>query len=155
MPTLSTFLTYNNQAEEAALHYISVFEQGKILNITRSPQGTAFSVTFELFGTRLLALNGGPSFSFSSGISLFVSCQTQAEIDRYWAKLTEGGGKEVQCGWLVDKFGVSWQIIPSILGDLLGDPDPAKSGRAMQAMMQMKKLDIAALKRAHDGGAHS
>jgi predicted 3-demethylubiquinone-9 3-methyltransferase (glyoxalase superfamily) len=158
MPEITTFLTYDNQAEEAALHYISVFESGKILKTMRAgaggpaPEGTVFSVTFELFGRTFFALNGGPSFTFSQGISLFVGCDTQAEIDRFWSKLTEGGGKEVQCGWLVDKFGVSWQIIPKVLGDLIGDKDPAKAGRAMQAMMKMKKLDIGALKRAHEGG---
>ena len=96
----------------------------------------------------MIALNGGPSFSFSQGISLFVGCDTQVEIDRYWSKLCENGGKEVQCGWLVDKFGVSWQIIPNVLGRLLGNPDRAKAGRAMQAMLAMKKLDIAGLEQA-------
>ncbi|AKV01596.1 3-demethylubiquinone-9 3-methyltransferase [Labilithrix luteola] len=157
MPQITTFLTYANQAEEAAKLYISAFENGRILDVSRAgkggplPEGTAFSVTFELFGQTFYAMNGGPSFSFSQGISLFVSCETQAEIDRYWTKLTENGGKEVQCGWLVDKFGVSWQIVPKILKDLIGDKDPAKAGRAMQAMMGMKKLDITALKRAHEG----
>ena len=156
MSKITTFLTYNDQAEAAALHYISIFQDGKIVNTMRSGEGgpgakgSVFSVTFELFSQTFFALNGGPSFTFSPGISLFVSCDTQAEIDRYWDKLCEGG-KEVGCGWLVDKFGVSWQIVPKILGDLIGDKDQAKAGRAMQAMMTMKKLDIAALKRAHDG----
>lgn len=114
------------------------------------PGGSVISVTFELFGQTFIALNGGPTFTFSQGISLFVHCDTQAEVDRYWSKLTEGG-KEGQCGWLVDKFGVSWQVVPNVLGELLGDKDPAKAGRAVQAMMKMKKLDIAALKRAHEG----
>jgi predicted 3-demethylubiquinone-9 3-methyltransferase (glyoxalase superfamily) len=157
MPEMITFLTYNNQAEEAVRHYLSIFEDGKITSTTRvpegapGPKGSVLSVTFELFGRPFYALNGGPSFTFSPGISLFVSCDTQAEIDRYYTKLTEDGGKEVQCGWLVDKFGVSWQIVPKDLGSMLGDSDPARSGRAAQAMMQMKKLDIAALKRAYDG----
>lgn len=157
MPEITTFLTYNNQVEEAVNLYVSIFE-GKVLSTMRSgdagpgPKGSVFSMTFEILGRTFYALNGGPSFTFTQGISLFVGCDTQAEIDRYWTRLTEGGGKEVQCGWLVDKFGVSWQIIPKILTELIGGKDPAKAGRAMQAMMQMKKLDIAALKRAHEGG---
>ena len=150
MPEITTFLTYNSQAEEAVKHYLAIFENGKILSTMRSGE-TVFSVTFELFGQTFIALNGGPSFTFSQGISLFVKCDTQAEIERFWSKLTEGGGKEGQCGWLVDKFGVSWQIIPKALGDLIGDKDRAKAGRAMQAMMKMKKLDIAALTRAFEG----
>ena len=157
MPEITTFLTYNNQAEEAVNHYLSIFENGKITSTTRlpegapGPKGAVLSLTFELFGRTFYALNGGPSFTFTQGISLFVSCDTQAEIDRYWTKLTENGGKEVQCGWLVDKFGVSWQIVPKVLGSMISDSDPARSGRAVQAMMKMKKLDIAALKRAYDG----
>lgn len=157
MPSLTTFLTFNQQAEEAAHFYVSVFENGKILNTMHMPdggpaaKGSVLSVTFELFGQRLIALNGGPSFTFSQGMSLFVGCDTQSEIDRYWSKLTENGGKEIQCGWLLDKFGVSWQIVPNGLGELLTAKDPAQAGRAMQAMMKMKKLDIAALSRAHDG----
>ena len=114
------------------------------------PKGSLMTATISLDGQELMLLNGGPSFTFTQGFSLFVSCETQAEVDEYWSKLT-AGGKEIQCGWLVDKFGVSWQIIPKILGDLIGDKDRAKAGRAMQAMMQMKKLDIAALKQAHSG----
>jgi predicted 3-demethylubiquinone-9 3-methyltransferase (glyoxalase superfamily) len=151
MPEITTFLTYDKQAEEAVRHYLSVFESGKITKTTRAAS-TVFSVTFELFGRNFIALNGGPTFKFSNAISLFVSCDTQAEIDRYWSGLVADGGKEVQCGWLVDRFGVSWQIVPSALPGLLGDKDPAKAKRAMQAMMQMKKLDIAALERARDGG---
>jgi predicted 3-demethylubiquinone-9 3-methyltransferase (glyoxalase superfamily) len=151
MPEITTFLTYNNQAEEAVLHYLAVFENGKILSTMRA-NGAVVSVTFELFGKTFYALNGWPTFTFSQGISLFVGCDTQAEIDRYWEKLTADGGKESRCGWLVDKFGVSWQIIPKVLGSLIGDKDAAKAGRAMQAMMPMNKLDIATLKRAHEGG---
>jgi predicted 3-demethylubiquinone-9 3-methyltransferase (glyoxalase superfamily) len=156
MPKITTFLTYNDKAEEAVRHYLSIFD-GKIMSEMRAgeggpgPKGAVFSLTFELLGQTFIALNGGPSFKFAEGISLFVSCDTQAEIDRYWTKLIEGGGKEVQCGWLVDRFGVSWQIVPKVLGELIGDKDPAKAGRAMKAMMQMKKLDIATLQRAHDG----
>ena len=156
MPDLTTFLTYNNQAEQAAHFYVSLFD-GKILSTMRMPaggplpEGSVLSVTFELFGKRMIALNGGPSFKFSEGISLFVSCDNQGEIDRYWRELTKDGGKEVQCGWLVDKFGVSWQIVPSALGDMIADADRLRAGRAMNAMMQMKKLDIEKLQRAYDG----
>lgn len=150
MPEITTFLTYNDQAEEAVRYYLSVFEDGKILSSMPGPNGKVLTLTFELFGKKHIALNGGPSFSFTHGISLFVACDTQAEIDRYWEKLTDGG-KEVECGWLVDRFGVSWQICPKVLMDYLSSKDREKAGRAMQAMMKMKKLDIAALKRAHDG----
>ncbi len=157
MPTITTFLTFDNQADEAVRHYLSVFETGKILNTMHygegapAPKGSVLSLTFELFGQTFIALNGGSTFTFSQGISLFVSCDSQEQIDRYWSKLTEGGGKEIQCGWLVDRFGVSWQIIPKVLGEMMGDKDPARAGRTMRAMMQMKKLDIAGLRRAYDG----
>lgn len=157
MPTITTFLTYDSQAEQAVNHYLSVFEQGRIVRTTRygdagpGPKGSVFGITFELLGQTFMALNGGPSFKFSQAISLFVACDTQTEIDRYWGKLTADGGKEIQCGWLVDKFGVSWQIIPRNLEELISGPDAAKSGRAMQAMLKMQKLDIAALKRAYEG----
>jgi predicted 3-demethylubiquinone-9 3-methyltransferase (glyoxalase superfamily) len=150
MPTLNTFLTYNDQAEEAVRYYLSIFENGKILKTLPGPNGKALTVEFELLGQRMVALNGGPTFKFSEAFSLAVNCDTQAEIDRYWSKLTEGG-KEIQCGWLVDKFGVSWQIVPKMLPEVLASKDPAKAGRAMQAMMKMVKLDIAELQRAHDG----
>ena len=159
MPENTTFLTLNDQAEEAVRHYLAVFEEGRIISTSRygdgapAPKGSVMSLTFELLGKTFIALNGGPSFSFAQGISLFVGCDTQAEIDRYWAKLTEGGGKEVQCVWLEDKFGVSWQIVPKALGDYLGGKDAAGAARAMKAMLQMKKLDIAALKRAYDGAS--
>jgi predicted 3-demethylubiquinone-9 3-methyltransferase (glyoxalase superfamily) len=151
MPKITTFFTFDNQAEEAARYYASIFDGGRVTNTTPGPNGTVMSVTFELAGQRFIAMNGGPTFSFAQGISLFVGCDTQAEIDHLWEKLTAGGGKEVQCGWLTDRFGVTWQIVPTRLGDLLGSPDPAKAGRAVQAMLEMKKLDIAALQRAHDG----
>jgi predicted 3-demethylubiquinone-9 3-methyltransferase (glyoxalase superfamily) len=151
MPSITTFLTYDSQADEAVRLYLSIFEDGKIVSTVPGPNGTVMALEFELFGRSFTALNGGPTFEFAQGISLFVSCDTQAEIDRFWDKLTEGG-KEVQCGWLVDRFGVSWQIVPKVLGSLLGDKDREKAGRAMQAMLKMKKLDIAALKRAHEGG---
>ena len=150
MPTVTTFLVFDSQAEQAAELYVSLFENGRIRKTTRGEGGAVFSLTFEILGQTFHAMNGGPGFGFASGISLFVACDTQAEIDRYWTKLTEGG-KEVGCGWLVDRFGVSWQIVPRALESLLGDADRGKAGRAMQAMMTMKKLDIAALQRAHAG----
>lgn len=147
---ITTFLTFNDQAEAAALLYTSIFPSSKITSRTPGPGGSVMSVTFELAGEALIALNGGPSFTFSQGISLFVSCDTQAEVDAYWNALTEGG-TEQPCGWLKDKFGVSWQIIPTALPRLLSDPDRARAGRAVQAMLSMRKLDIAALERAADG----
>lgn len=149
MPSITTFLTYNDQAEAAVRYYTTIFEGSKIVSTMRAGD-KVMSLTFELLGQTFIALNGGPTFSFAEGISLFVSCDTQEQIDHYWNKLTDGG-KPVQCGWLVDRFGVSWQIVPRILGDLLGDKDPQKAGRAMQAMLKMQKLDIAELKRAHAG----
>jgi predicted 3-demethylubiquinone-9 3-methyltransferase (glyoxalase superfamily) len=154
--TITTFLTYDTQAEEAAKLYTSLLD-GKIKDTTRypaggpMPEGSVISVTFELLGQTYIALNGGPTFTFAQGFSLMVQVDTQAEIDRLWAKLTENGGKAVQCGWLVDRFGVSWQIVPRQLGGLLSARDRAKSGRAMQAMMGMQKLDIAKLQAAFDG----
>ena len=157
MPRITTFLTFNDQAEAAVKLYTGVFKNSRITSTTRYgegaplPAGTLMSVEFELDGQPFMALNGGPSFAFSEGISLFVSCETQQEIDDYSAKLTAGGGQQGSCGWLTDRFGVSWQIVPTILGSLIGDADPAKAQRAMQAMLGMKKLDIAALRRAHEG----
>lgn len=149
--SITTFLTYDTQAEEAAKLYTSLLD-GKITDTMRQgPDGPVFSVTFELLGQTYFAMNGGPSFTFSSGFSLMVQVDSQAEIDRLWGKLTEDGGKPVQCGWLVDKFGLSWQIVPRQLKGLLSDKDRAKSGRAMQAMMGMKKLDLAKLEAAFDG----
>src|SRR5262249_9764577 len=154
--TITTFLTYDTQAEEAAALYTSLFD-GKIKETMRypaggpKPEGEVLSVTFELLGQTYIALNGGPSFSFAQGFSLMVQVDTQAEIDRLWTKLTENGGKPVQCGWLVDKFGVSWQIVPRQLGAMIGHPDRAKSSRAMKAMMGMQKLDLTALQAAFDG----
>jgi predicted 3-demethylubiquinone-9 3-methyltransferase (glyoxalase superfamily) len=149
--SITTFLTYDAQAEEAAKLYTSLLD-GKITDtMRRGPDGPVFSVTFELLGQKYIAMNGGSSFKFSSGFSLMVQVDSQAEIDRLWNKLTEDGGKPVQCGWLVDKFGLSWQIVPRQLGALLSNKDRVKSGRAMQAMMGMEKLDIATLQAAFDG----
>jgi predicted 3-demethylubiquinone-9 3-methyltransferase (glyoxalase superfamily) len=156
MPKITTFLTFDNQAEDAANFYTSVFKGSKIVSTARygdagpGPKGSLMTATISLDGQELMLLNGGPTFKFSQAFSLFVSCETQAEVDDYWSKLTEGG-KEIQCGWLVDKFGVSWQIIPTILMKLMGDKDPKKAGRVMQAMLKMVKIDAAALQRAAEG----
>ena len=156
MQKITTFLTFNDQAQEAIDFYTSIFKDSKILNATRygdagpGPKGTLMTATFRLAGQEFMALNGGPSFRFAQGISLFVNCETQAEIDELWERLSEGGQKG-PCGWLTDKFGVSWQIVPSILGQLLHDKDAEKSKRVMNAMLQMKKLDIQKLKQASEG----
>ena len=150
MADLTTFLMFDTQAEEAVRLYLSIFD-GTIVQTMPGPGGSVMGVTFEILGRPFIAFNGGPTFQFSEGISIFVSVDTQEEIDRYWAKLTADGGKESRCGWLTDKFGISWQIVPKTLGKLLGDADRAKAGRAMQAMLAMQKLDIAALERAFAG----
>ncbi len=150
MPTITTFLMFNDQADAASRLYTSLFD-GRITSSSPGPGGTVMSASFELFGRSFVAFNGGPSFKFAEGMSILVSCETQGEIDRFWNGLTADGGKEGQCGWLTDKFGVSWQIVPSALPSLLGSPDREKGGRALQAMLKMKKLDLAALQRAHDG----
>ena len=155
MQKITTFLTYDNQAEEAAHLYTSIFPNSKILSVSRYgegaplPAGTAMSVNFTLAGEEFVALNGGPHFTFSDGISLYVNCESQAEVDELWEKLS-AGGEQGSCGWLKDKFGVSWQIIPTALGEMLGDKNPSKAQNVMQAMLQMSKIDIAALKRAYD-----
>ena len=154
--SITTFLTYDTQAEEAAKLYTSLFD-GKIKETMRypaggpKPEGAVLSVTFELLGQTYIALNGGPSFTFAPGFSLMVKVDTQAEIDRLWRALTENGGKEVQCGWLVDKFGLSWQIVPRQLIEMVSHPDRTKAGRAMEAMMGMTKLDLAKLQAAFEG----
>jgi predicted 3-demethylubiquinone-9 3-methyltransferase (glyoxalase superfamily) len=142
MQKITPFLWFDGKAEEAARFYTSIFENSEIESV--SPM----SATFQLDGQRFIALNGGPQFKFTEAISFFVRCETQQEIDYFWKELS-AGGEEGRCGWLKDKFGVSWQIIPPILGELLGDEDEAKSQSVMQAMFKMSKLDIAALKRAH------
>ena len=144
MDKITPFLWFDRQAEEAAKFYISIFKNGKII------EATPMSVTFELFGRRYLALNGGPHYKLTPAFSFFVSCKTQKEVDTFWAKLTKGG-KELRCGWLEDKFGLAWQIIPEVLGQLLYNKDREKAGRTMEAMMGMRKLDIAALKAAAAG----
>ncbi len=146
-------LWFDEQGEEAARFYTSIFEDSRIVEIARygeagpRPAGTVMTVNFELAGQPFVALNGGPEFTFNEAISFQVRCDSQEEVDRLWAALTEGG-EESQCGWLKDRFGLSWQIIPTALFDLLGDPDPGRSQRAMQAMLGMRKLDIAEMQRA-------
>jgi len=151
-------LWFNTEAEEAATFYASLFENSKILNVSRygeggpMPVGTALVVEFELDGQQFQALNGGPEFQFTEAISLSVNCKTQAEVDHLWSALTANGGEESQCGWLKDRFGLSWQIVPEQLGQLMSSPDAAAAQRTMEAMLQMQKLDIAALERAAAGG---
>jgi len=150
---ITTYLWFDKSAEDAANHYISIFKNSKILSVTRygdagpGPKGAAMIVKFQLEGQEFIALNGGPHFKFTEAISLLVDCDTQKEVDELWTKLS-AGGKESQCGWLKDKFGLSWQIIPSTLFRLMQDPDPAKAKRVMEAMLQMKKIDIAGLEQA-------
>lgn len=155
MQKITPFLWFDCQAEEAMNFYISVFKNSRITSVTRygeggpGPAGEVMTGTFQLEGQEFMALNGGPDHQFSEAISFFVDCKTQEEVDELWNKLTQDG-EEGPCGWLKDKFGVSWQIIPTVLGELLGDPDPAKSQRVMQAMLQMKKIDIKTLQEAHE-----
>jgi predicted 3-demethylubiquinone-9 3-methyltransferase (glyoxalase superfamily) len=159
MQKITPFLWFDDKAEEAANFYVSVFKSSKIGSIalygeegaraTGRPKGTVMTVAFQLDGQEFVALNGGPVFKFSEAISFVVNCETQDEVDEFWEKLSEGGAKG-QCGWLKDKYGLSWQIVPTALGKMMSDKDPEKSKRVMQAMLQMKKLDIEALRRAYD-----
>jgi len=154
---IKTYLWFDHEAEEAANLYTSIFKDSKILNVARygdagpGPKGTAMTVNFQLEGQEYIALNGGPVYKFTEAISLLVDCETQEEVDRLWNKLTADGGEESMCGWLKDRFGLSWQIIPTALFRLMSDPDPEKSRRVMEAMLQMKKLDVPTLERAHAG----
>ncbi len=161
MQKITPFLWFDNQAEEAVNFYTSIFNNSKIVSISRygkegaeasgRPEGTVMTMAFQLAGQEFVALNGGPQFKFTEAISFVVSCEPQEEVDYYWEKLSEGGDEKAQqCGWLKDRYGMSWQIIPSILAELLGDPDPQKSKRVMEAMLQMKKIEIAGLKKAYD-----
>lgn len=155
MPSITPFLWFENQAEEAAQFYVSVFPASTILKTTHygevgpGPDGTVMTVEFELQGHRFVALNGGPHFKINEAISFVVNCETAEEVNHYWEQLT-AGGEESRCGWLKDKFGVSWQVVPTLLSQLLSDPDPAKSQMVMAAMLQMQKLDVAALQTAYD-----
>lgn len=155
MQKIVTFLWFDNQAEEAAKFYVSLFKNSKILNTSRYTDAgpglneSVLVVEFQLEGQQFTAMNAGPMFKFTEAISLLVNCETQEEVDRLWEKLCEGGS-ESQCGWLKDKYGLSWQIVPTVLGKLMSDPDPKKSRRVMEAMLRMQKLDIETLKRAYE-----
>jgi predicted 3-demethylubiquinone-9 3-methyltransferase (glyoxalase superfamily) len=150
MPTITPFLWYDTQAEEAMNLYASIFKRSKVISVNRA-RGKVMSVQFELEGQRFTALNGGPLFKFNESTSFFVGCDTQAEVDEFWDKLIADGGEPSQCGWLKDKFGLSWQIVPNVLLRLLNDKDSAKSTRVMNAMLKMRKLDIKGLQQAYDG----
>ena len=156
MQKITPFLWFDGKAEEAMNFYVSIFKNSKVVSVSRcgdggpGPKGSVMSATFQLEGQNFHALNGGPQFSFTPAISFFVNCETQQEVDELWEKLSEGGKKE-RCGWLKDKYGLSWQIIPSALGKMLSDKDSAKAGRVMKAMLQMDKIDIAGLQRAYNG----
>jgi predicted 3-demethylubiquinone-9 3-methyltransferase (glyoxalase superfamily) len=153
MTQISPFLWFDSEAEQAMNFYTGIFKNAKVLGVNRYgegaplPKGTLMTASFELEGLRFTALNGGPLYTFSQAISFVVDCETQEEVDHYWENLS-AGGKQQQCGWLIDKFGVTWQIVPKRLPELLSHPDPVKAGRVMQAMLQMRKIDIAALQRA-------
>jgi predicted 3-demethylubiquinone-9 3-methyltransferase (glyoxalase superfamily) len=157
MKKITPFLWFDGKAEEAMNFYVSIFKNSKVGSVTRygeagpGPKGTVMSATFELDGQDFFALNGGPHFTFSPAISFFVNCETQQEVDELWERLSEGGEKQ-RCGWLKDKYGLSWQIIPSALSEMLHDKDAGKSGRVMKAMLQMDKIDINGLKQAYDQG---
>jgi predicted 3-demethylubiquinone-9 3-methyltransferase (glyoxalase superfamily) len=155
MKRITPFLWFDDKAEEAMNFYVSVFKNSKVGNVTRygeggpGPKGKVMTATFELDGQEFMALNGGPAFKFTEAISFYVNCETQEDVDELWEKLSKGGEK-AQCGWLKDKYGLSWQVIPSILGKLLRDKDAEKSKRVMKAMLQMQKIDIKKLKQAYD-----
>ena len=161
MQKITPFLWFDNQAEEAAKFYTSVFKNSKIGRILRydeasakaagRPAGSVLTVEFEIEGQKFTALNGGPQFKFNESVSFVVNCKTQEEVDYFWEKLTAGGGQESECGWLKDKFGLSWQVTPTVLIDMLNDKDPKKAGRVMKAMMQMQKIEINKLKAAYAG----
>jgi predicted 3-demethylubiquinone-9 3-methyltransferase (glyoxalase superfamily) len=158
MQKITTFLWYDNQAEEAAKFYTSLFKNSRILSVSRYQEGTSgepgsvMTVNFELDGQEFAALNGGPVFKFNEAMSLLVHCDSQEEVDRLWEKLTENGGEESQCGWLKDRFGVSWQIVPNEFMELMDGKDPAKARNMMQAMLKMKKIDMGLLKKAYEEG---
>jgi len=155
MQKITPFLWFDNNAEEAANFYVSIFKNSKVFNIARygdagpGPKGTVLTVNFEIDGQKFIALNGGPQFKFTEAVSFVVNCETQEEIDYFWEKLSAGGEKS-QCGWLKDKYGLSWQVVPTILGELMGGNDAERSNRVMQAILQMQKLEIEPLKRAYE-----
>jgi predicted 3-demethylubiquinone-9 3-methyltransferase (glyoxalase superfamily) len=152
MPKITPFLWFDNNVEEAMDFYTSLFEDAKVIHVTRDgPDGPVRWAHFEVAGQEFMALNGGPMYRFTEAFSMFVSCEDQAEVDRLWDALTSNGGEPGQCGWLKDRFGLSWQIVPRALGELLGDPDPERAGRVMQAMLGMTKIEIAGLRAAYAG----
>ncbi|HZE64465.1 MAG TPA: VOC family protein [Pyrinomonadaceae bacterium] len=161
MQKITPFLWFDNQAEEAVNFYVSIFKNSKVVNITRyndasskaagRPEGSVMTLEFQLEGQNFVAINAGPHFKFTEAISFVVDCGSQEEVDYFWEKLTANGGQESQCGWLKDKYGLSWQITPRVLIEMIGDKDPQKAQRVMEAMLQMKKIDIATLKRAYEG----
>jgi predicted 3-demethylubiquinone-9 3-methyltransferase (glyoxalase superfamily) len=152
MPKIHPFLWFDKEAEEAMNFYVSLFPNSKALSVQRGPGGSVMTADFELDGQRISALNGGPVFNFSEAVSFVIDCKDQAEVDYYWDKLLEGG-QPSQCGWLKDRFGLSWQVVPAALFETIGGPDPEGRKRAMAAMMQMSKLDVATLERAYRGEA--
>ena len=151
MKKITPFLWFDTQAEEAMNFYCSIFKNSKELNVSRGPDGKAFIVSFELDGQEFMALNAGPEFKFNESISMYVDCEDQTEVDYLWNALTADGGEESMCGWLKDKYGLSWQIVPQQLGKLMGDPDPEKSNRVRDAMLKMQKIIVADLQKAYDG----
>lgn len=151
MKKITPFLWFDTQAEDAMNFYVSLFKNSKVKDISRDPDGRVFSVSFELDGQEFIGLNAGPQFKFNEAVSFYVNCEDQAEVDYFWNALTADGGEESMCGWLKDKYGLWWQIIPRQLGKLMGDPDPVKSKQVMDAMLKMKKIIVADLQKAHDG----
>jgi len=157
MPKVTPFLWYDTQAEEAASYYVSVFKNSKVKAVSRygeagpGPKGSALTVSFDLDGQDFIALNAGPKYKFTPAVSFVVNCESQEEVDYYWDKLLAGGGRPDRCGWLTDRFGLSWQVVPTVLGKLIADKDPRKSERVMKAMLQMQKMDIGKLESASRG----
>lgn len=151
MKKITPFLWFEDQAEEAMNFYVSIFKNSEVLSVTPGPNGAAQSVSFRLEDQEFMALNAGPQFKFNESISFFVDCKTQEEVDELWAKLTADGGEESMCGWLKDKYGLWWQIIPSALGEMLNDPDPEKAKRVTEAMLKMQKIIVADLEKAYHG----
>lgn len=156
---ITPFLWFDGQAEEAVNHYVSIFDDSRIVSTTRyskegaeasgQPEGSVMTVAFQLAGQDFTAINGGPMFRFNEAISLVVNCETQEEVDHYWSRLSDGGDPQAQvCGWLKDRFGLSWQVVPTLVGELMSDPDPEKGRRAMEAILKMKKIDVEALRQA-------
>jgi len=151
MKKITPFLWFDTQAEDAMNFYVSLFKNSKVHNVSRGPDGRAFTVSFELDGQEFMGLNAGPQFKFNEAVSMYVDCADQAEVDYFWNALTADGGEEAMCGWLKDKYGLSWQIVPRQLTELMGDPDPEKSQRVMDAMLKMQRIIVADLQKAYDG----